>query len=110
MSEKNKIPPGFKKVEVSIAGFWKPEKVGQSIQGVINEAITTQGKDGDNTFYTLTLTPDVDGEVHAGPITKTDKDGNDVPVKPASGMLIGLYGKMLLAFLRGREGREVHIV
>jgi hypothetical protein len=104
MSTKN-APPGFQKIETSIAGFWKPDKPGQSVQGIVGEAVTVKGKDGNNVFYTLTLTPDADGEAHGGPIATAE----DKPVKGAVGMMIGVGGKMLLIFLRGREGREVYI-
>lgn len=94
-------PAGFHKIETSIAGFWKPTKEGQTIQGSIMEAIQIKGRDGDNTFYTLCLTSE-----EGGPILSSD----DKPVKPEEGMIVGVGGKMLLPFLRGREGREVFLV
>jgi hypothetical protein len=95
------IIPGFRKVETHLVGFWKPEIAGQSLQGVVGEAIDVQGTDGKmNTFYSLTLVND-DG----GPIVS--KDGKKIAVHP--GQMVGIGGKMLLAFLRGREGKEVYL-
>ena len=94
-------PAGFKKVETHLAGFWKPEIPGQSVQGVVGEAIEVQGADGKlNTFYSLTLTTN-----EAGPI----KDKGDKKVDVGEGQMIGIGGKMLLIFLRGREGKEVYL-
>ena len=96
----NGTPAGFKKVETHLAGFWKPEIVGQSVQGIVGEAVDVRGKDDTiNTFYTLRLTE------HGGPINTAD----DKKVEPEPGMMIGVGGKMLLIFLRGREGREVYL-
>lgn len=94
-------PEGFRKVETHLAGFWKPEIVGQSVQGTIGEAVEVQGKDSKvNVFYSLTLTSD-----QGGPIV--GKDGKKIPTIP--GQMVGVGGKMLLIFLRGREGKEVYI-
>jgi len=94
-------PTGFKKVETHLAGFWKPEIPGQAVQGIVGEAVEVQGKDGKlNTFYSLTLTTN-DG----GPI----KGKDDKRVEVGEGQMIGVGGKMLLIFLRGREGKEVYI-
>ena len=94
-------PEGFRKIETHLAGFWKPEIAGQSIQGVVGEAVEVQGTDGkSNVFYSLTLTSD-----QGGPIV--GKDGKKIPTVPAQ--MIGVGGKMLLIFLRGREGKEVYI-
>jgi len=97
----NGTPEGFRKVETHLAGFWKPEIVGQSVQGVVGEAVEVQGKDGKvNVFYSLTLTTDQGGPIKG----KDDKKIDTVP-----GQMIGVGGKMLLIFLRGREGKEVYI-
>lgn len=95
------VPPGYKKVETHLAGFWKPEIAGQSIEGVVGEAVEVRGKDDakPNTFYTLRITG------HAAPIRTAD----DKKVDPEPGMMVGVGGKMLLIFLRGREGKEVYI-
>lgn len=95
--------PGFKKVETHLAGFWKPTHDGQHVRGIVTQAIEVKGREDDktNTFYTLLLTAE-DG----GPI----KDGDDKTIKPESGMMIGVGGKMLLSFLRGREGKEVLLI
>lgn len=94
-----KLPIGFRKVETHLAGFWKPEIPGQSVQGLVGEAIEVQGHDGKvNTFYSLTLTNNEGGPV-------VGKDGKKISV--GEGQMIGVGGKMLLIFLRGREGKEV---
>ena len=94
-------PEGFRKVETHLAGFWKPEIVGQSIQGIVGEAVEVQGKDGKiNVFYSLTLTSD-----QGGPI----KGKDDKKIEMVPGQMVGVGGKMLLIFLRGREGKEVYI-
>lgn len=94
-------PTGFRKVETHLAGFWKPEIAGQSVQGIVGDAVEVQGKDGKiNTFYSLTLTSD-----DCGPIRGKD----DKKVDAGAGQMIGVGGKMLLIFLRGREGKEVYI-
>lgn len=94
-------PAGFRKIETHLAGFWKPEIPGQAVQGIVGEAVEVQGADGKlNTFYSLTLTTN-----DAGPIK--GKDGKKVDV--GEGQMIGVGGKMLLIFLRGREGKEVYL-
>ena len=94
-----KIIPGFRKIETHLIGFWKPEIAGQMVQGLVGDAVEAVGPDGKaNTFYSLTVTtPD------GGPIK--DKDGKKIEVAP--GQMIGVGGKMLIPFLRGREGKEV---
>lgn len=97
------VPAGFRKIETHLVGFWKPEIAGQFIRGLVGEAVEVPGADGKlNTFYTLTLGAGDSG----GPIV--GKDGKKITVE--GGQMIGVGGKMLLIFLRGREGREVHIV
>lgn len=94
--------PGFKKIETHLAGFWKPSADGQHIRGIVVQAIEVQGREEKaNTFYTLQLTSE-----EGGPI----KDGDDKTIKPETGMIVGVGGKMLLTFLRGREGKEVLLV
>lgn len=93
---------GFKKVETHLAGFWKPTADGQHVRGIVVQAIEVQGREEKaNTFYTVQLTSE-----EGGPI----KDGDDKTVKPEVGMIVGVGGKMLLTFLRGREGKEVLLV
>jgi len=94
-------PAGFRKIETHLVGFWKPTLAGQSVQGIVGDSVDVQGGDGKvNTFYSLTLTTN-DG----GPIVA--KDGKKVEV--GEGQMIGVGGKMLLVFLRGREGKEVYL-
>lgn len=95
------IIPGFRKVETHLAGFWKPEIAGQSIQGIVGEAVEVRGKDDKvNTFYTIKLTTDTGGPI---------KTADDKKIQITEGMMVGIGGKMLLIFLRGREGKEVYI-
>lgn len=97
----SKVIPGFRKIETHLAGFWKPEIAGQSIQGVVGEAVEVSGHDGKtNVFYSLTLTTN-----NAAPIVGKDNKKIDV----GEGQMVGIGGKMLLIFLRGREGKEVYI-
>lgn len=92
-------PAGFRKVETHLAGFWKPDAAGQWVQGIVGEAVEVAGKDGKvNVFYSLTLTTN-----DANPI----KGKDDKRVDVGEGQMIGVGGKMLLSFLRGREGKEV---
>jgi hypothetical protein len=94
-------PEGFRKIETHLAGFWKPEISGQMIQGVVGEAVEVRGLDNKiNTFYSLTLTSDQGGPIEG-------KDKKTVPT--VVGQMVGVGGKMLLIFLRGREGKEVYI-
>lgn len=94
-------PTGFKKIETHLAGFWKPEISGQSVQGIVGDAVEVVGKDKQvNVFYSLTLTSN-----ECGPI----KGKDDKTVDVGEGQMIGVGGKMLLIFLRGREGKEVFI-
>jgi hypothetical protein len=95
-------PKGFKKVETTLGGFWKPELPGQSAQGVVGTPVEISGNDGANVFYTFKIT---DAEI-TGPIV--DKNGKKV--HPENGMVIGVGGKYLLMFLRDRIGKEVYLV
>lgn len=96
-------PKGFRKVETTLAGFWKPELPGQAIQGVVGQVVSIRGVDGkENEFYTLKIT---DEEISAPVVDKEDN-----PVQLDHGSMIGVGGKMLLTFLREHTGKEVHIV
>jgi hypothetical protein len=93
---------GFKKVETHLAGFWKPTADGQHLQGIVVQAIEVRGhEDKPNTFYTVQLTAETGGPI---------KDGDDKTIKTEIGMIVGVGGKMLLTFLRNREGKEVMLV
>ena len=95
-------PDGFRKVETNLAGFWKPEVAGQYVQGYVGEAVERVGLDGKtNVFYSLTLTTS-----DAGPVVPK---GSKKAIEVSEGQMIGVGGKMLLIFLRGREGKEVYI-
>ncbi len=95
------VPAKFRKVETSLAGFWKPDGPGECLQGIVGPAIEVQTANGLNTFFTLRLT-----STEGGPIESAD----DKTVKPELGMIVGVGGKMLAMFLREREGREVFLV
>lgn len=102
----NAAPKGFKKVETAIAGFWKPAKVGQSLQGVVGHQVETKGADGKaNVYFVVRLTSE-----ESGPIARnSDGKGGGKAVKPAIGMLVGVGGRTLQTFLKEREGREVFL-
>jgi hypothetical protein len=94
-------PEGFTKIETNLIGFWKPEQPGQFVRGYVGEAVEKIGVDGKpNVFYSLTLTVD-----DAGPFETREKKA----VEATAGQMIGVGGKMLLIFLRGREGKEVYV-
>lgn len=104
-SPKNNAPKGFKQVDNSLSGFWKPSKAGQHLQGVVRHmiesknALNSNGKP--NQFYAIRLTsPD------SGPII----DNHEKDVTPEEGMLIGVGGAVLLNFLAERVGKEVYLV
>lgn len=98
-SKKMAAPPSrFRKVETSLAGFWKPEGAGECLQGIVGPAIEVTTANGLNKFFTLRLTA-----TEGGPIESAD----DKAVKPELGMIVGVGGKMLAMFLSEREGKEV---
>lgn len=101
-SDQSDAPSGFRKVETTLSGFWKPEGEGESIQGIVGPAIEVIGKDGkENNFYPLTLTT-------ANGSSVISQDGK--PVKIEKGLKIGIGGKMLLSFLADQVGKEVFLV
>ena len=96
------IPKGFKKVDNGIAGFWKPTKEGEGLQGVVGHMVETPGADGQpNRFYTVRVT-----SVESGPIVST----NGRTIKVEAGVLVGVGGRVLANFLSERTGREVVLV
>jgi len=101
--KRNDAPEGFRKVQTSISGFWKPEGAGEFLQGVVGSMITVKSKKegDDNRFFPLTLTS-TDG----GPVVNTE--GKSIPME--AGQIVGVSGKMLFAFLGAREGQEVFLV
>lgn len=97
------IPEGFREVDNSLAGFWKPTTVGQSLQGIVGHMIegkVTHGKP--NRFYAIRIT---NSEVSA-PIFDT----NDKAVTPEGGEMVGVGGAVLMSFLAERIGQEVYLV
>lgn len=100
-------PKGYRKVEMRINGFWKPESVGDWIEGVVGERVEQRGSDGKpNVFYTFRL---ADDDSVQGAIKKKDDAGNEVMVKPEGGMLLGLSGRTLMPFLNDRVGQAVFL-
>lgn len=96
--------PGFRKVETHLGGFWKPTHDGQHLRGIVGQAVEVKGKeDKMNTFFTLILTSTEGGPIFGG-------EGGDKKIAMEQGMIVGVGGKMLLTFLRGREGKEVLLV
>lgn len=95
-------PAGFRKVETSLLGFWKPTAAGELIQGMVGTAIETRGADGKpNRFYPIHLTT-----LEASSIISQD----DKEVRPTLGGMVGVSGAMLRSFLAAREGTEVVLV
>jgi hypothetical protein len=97
----DKVPQGFREIDNSLTGFWKPTTAGETLQGVVGQRITTKGAEGKpNTFYAIRL-------VSPAPGVQNDK-GEDVETE--AGDLIGVGGALLLAFLAANEGREVYLI
>jgi hypothetical protein len=100
-------PKGFRKIEKPhMAGFWIPEKEGQSVRGVIQDLVRMTSADGSpNVWYNCLLTDnDVTGEVRGYLDANRTKKG---PVEVGEGEVIGLSGAVLVSLLRGQEGKEV---
>jgi hypothetical protein len=101
-SEANGAPPGYRKVETRIGGFWKPKKKGDFIEGVVGHRVSTQGIDGkENSYYTFRLADDQCTSLESSDGKHLAADG---------GALVGIGGKTLLTFLEEHEGRAVYIV
>lgn len=97
-------PYGFRKVEGGhIAGFWVPEIVGQTAQGIVGETITAQGKDGKPNIYCQLILTSND----SGPIVGVDENKRKKKIDVGEGMIVGVGGAVLLSRLRGREGKEI---
>lgn len=99
-------PSGFRKIDSPhISGFWVPEIAGQSVQGIVGELVSLEGKDGKpNVYYQLLLTSD-----EAGPVIGVDENKRKRKVEVGGGMMIGVGGAVLVNLLRNREGKEVLI-
>jgi hypothetical protein len=99
---KFKVNGGFKKVDNSLNGFWKPSAKGEGLQGVVTTRIEGKGADGNpNVFYALRIT-----NAESGPIV----GGDDKPIGVEPGMLVGVGGRTLHSFLGENMGREVALV
>lgn len=94
-------PAGFRKVDGTLVGFWKPELPGESLQGMVGSRIEAAGSDGKpNVFFAVTLTAPA-----LNVITSEDESIN-APV----GSTVGVGGKMLISFLEARNGQEIALV
>lgn len=106
----NGAPEGFEKVEgAHISGFWVPNKVGDSVRGVLGDLITkAPDKDGrENSYNLLTLNvDDIGGDV----IAQDPKTKRKFKAVVGSGMVIALSGRILISRVRGRSGNEAYIV
>lgn len=103
---KDYAPNGFKKIESPhISGFWVPEIVGQSIQGVVGDLVTAAGKDGKPNVYCQLLLTSNEG----GPVIGVDENKRKRKIEVGEGMIVGVGGAVLLNLLRGRDGKEVMI-
>jgi hypothetical protein len=91
-------PKGGRLRNTELAGFFKPEKAGDAVHGVLGHRIETKGQDGrPNIFYTLRLADVAENAAaeSSGPlVTKHGK-----PVEPETDMLIGVGGKVAVARL-----------
>lgn len=106
-STTNGAPEGFAEVDNSLIGFWRPDEVGQTLQGIVSHDIETKGAEGKpNRFYAIRIT---DPDRCQGITTSSDEDETS-EVTPERGRLVGAGGAMLLAFLAGREGQEVYLI
>jgi hypothetical protein len=102
-STKINAPKGFKQVDNSLGGFWKPTKAGQHLQGLVGHLIEAKSsvRDGKpNRFYAIRLIG-----ADSGPIVNTD----DKEIPAEDGMLVGVGGAVLLNFLHERIGKEVYL-
>jgi len=98
----NGAPTGYRKVETRISGFFKPDRAGQFIEGVVGHRAESPGSDGKpNVYYTFRLADDQCTAI---------KDGEGKTMKTDGGMLVGIGGKTLLTFLEEHEGQAVYIV
>jgi hypothetical protein len=97
----NGAPAGFRKVDGTLLGFWKPDLAGEILQGVVGARIETPGSDGKpNVFFAVTLTDS------AMNIITSDDETINAP----AGSTVGVGGKMLISFLEARTGQEVALV
>ncbi|HZZ54771.1 MAG TPA: hypothetical protein VFE26_10865 [Trebonia sp.] len=98
----NGAPAGYRKVETRITGFFKPDKAGEYIEGVVGHRAESPGSDGKpNVYYTFRCADDQCTGV---------KDADNKAMRTEGGQLIGVGGKTLLTFLEEHEGQAVYIV
>lgn len=99
-------PKGYRKVELRLSGFWKPEKPGDWIEGIVGERIEGKGHDGkENVYYSFIVASD---DVK-GPFERKDEKGMTQKVPAEAGLRVGISGRTLLAFLHDRVGQPVYI-
>jgi hypothetical protein len=96
------VPEHFKQVDNTLNGFWKPKTEGDGIQGVVGPLVASKGADGkENNFFTLRITVESSGPIVAA---------GDKPVETETGLLVGIGGRTIAAFLAANEGKEVALV
>jgi hypothetical protein len=97
----NGAPKGFRKVDGTLLGFWKPDLEGEVLQGTVGSRIEAAGSDGKpNVFFAVTLTDTVMNIVTS----------DDETINAPAGSTVGVGGKMLITFLEARAGQEVALV
>jgi hypothetical protein len=100
-------PEGYSEVKTNIQGFWKPETPGDWVEGIVGERIEGKGADGKaNVYYSLRL---ADDSVH-GPFMRTDEGGKSTKVEAEAGLLVGVSGATLRAFMAGQIGKPVYLI
>jgi hypothetical protein len=100
-------PEGYTEVKTNIQGFWKPETPGDWVEGIVGERIEGRGADGKpNVYYSLRLASD---DV-LGPIVRVDEGGQATKLESEAGMLVGVSGATLRAFMAGMIGKPVYLI
>jgi hypothetical protein len=97
------VPAGFKEVDNSLSGFWKPSADGESLQGIVGHMIEARNKQNENgkpnRFFAIRLTA-----------STTIMDTSDKMVPGEEGDLVGVGGAVLVSFLADQIGKEVFLV
>ena len=97
------IPAGFKEVDNSLSGFWKPSLEGQALQGIVGHMIEARNKQNENgkpnRFFAIRLTA-----------STQIVDTADKSIDGEEGDLVGVGGAVLVSFLADQIGKEVYLV
>ena len=100
-------PDGYVEVKTNIQGFWKPETPGDWVEGIVGERIEGKGADDKaNVYYSLRLS----GDDVRGPFFRKEENGAMTKVEAEAGLLVGISGATLRAFLASQIGRPVYLV